>query len=559
MKNEAIKKLNRLIFVMIIYSLLIYMIIIAKCEHNILTKYDEKEYDEKTKYKSIIIDAGSTGTRVYIYDYITSNDNKDIKIYIPSINYRTTPGLVYLLNNYFFNNEKEGFYNYFQKIQNFIYENVKKEERSSTVILIRASGGFRLLSINQSNKYINFIKNYFFEKFNDFLLIDELLIKILSGKEEAILSYVSIYSLLEKLSPNPIIFINNNNEEIKNSQKLTHNQINNDNKNDDDDIIGVLESGGATAQIIIKVPESKMNKDILNSMNYKHKENNKDDVIEENYKNKNIVKIKLFDKNMYLYCKSYLSLGRQNAMKTYLHYVVHEYYEKKNILSKQNKQNKNDTTNYDDDNNQTKFITVPCFPKEFKFLINNLYKTSIDEELEEYNEQNKRELKNDEYIGIGTGDLNLCRKQLQTILNYSKIDTLPFKMKKFIKLYGIENFHHFAIDILNIPETYNPIPLDTSMYLKKAEELCPLTIDEIRKVVHPDANIEKAQTSCFGLIFLYEFMRHVLKIDKSILFYSTNYVKKNNITWTIAVLLISIPRYLNLIKKTKQNYDYDEL
>ncbi|SCM12653.1 adenosine-diphosphatase, putative [Plasmodium chabaudi adami] len=556
MKNDAIKKFNRFIFVVIIYSLLIYLNIIARCEHSGLTKYEEKEFDEKTKYKSIIIDAGSTGTRVYIYDYITSNDNKDIKIYIPSINYRTTPGLVYLLNNYFLNNEKEPFYNYFKKIKNFIYENVKKEERSSTVILIRASGGFRLLTVTQSEKYVNFIKNYFFENFNDFLLIDQLLIKILSGKEEAILSYVSIYALLERLSPSPIIFINNN-EEIKN-RGVTHNDIDSVNQNDDDHIIGVLESGGATAQIIIKVPDSKMDKDILNPMNYKHKKNNKDDVIEENYKSKNIVKIKLFDKDMYLYCKSYLSLGRQNAMKTYLHYTVHEHYEKNDILNKQNQINKNEATS-DANTNQNKFVTLPCFPKDFKFLINNLYKTSIDEELEEYDEKNKKELKDDEYVGIGTGDLNLCRKQIQTILNYSKIDNLPFKIKKFIKLYGIENFHHFAIDILNIPETYNPIPLDTNMYLKKAEEICPLTIDEIRKVVHPNANIEKAQTSCFGLIFLYEFMRHVLKIDNSILFYSTNYVKKNNITWTIAVLLINIPRHLNLIKKKKKNYDNDEL
>ncbi|SCM10445.1 adenosine-diphosphatase, putative [Plasmodium chabaudi adami] len=556
MKNDAIKKFNRFIFVVIIYSLLIYLNIIARCEHSGLTKYEEKEFDEKTKYKSIIIDAGSTGTRVYIYDYITSNDNKDIKIYIPSINYRTTPGLVYLLNRYFLNNEKEPFYNYFKKIKNFIYENVKKEERSSTVILIRASGGFRLLTVTQSEKYVNFIKNYFFENFNDFLLIDQLLIKILSGKEEAILSYVSIYALLERLSPSPIIFINSN-EEIKNSG-VTHNDIDSVNQNDDDHIIGVLESGGATAQIIIKVPDSKMDKDILNPMNYKHKKNNKDDVIEENYKSKNIVKIKLFDKDMYLYCKSYLSLGRQNAMKTYLHYTVHEHYEKNDILNKQNQINKNEATS-DANTNQNKFVTLPCFPKDFKFLINNLYKTSIDEELEEYDEKNKKELKDDEYVGIGTGDLNLCRKQIQTILNYSKIDNLPFKIKKFIKLYGIENFHHFAIDILKIPETYNPIPLDTNMYLKKAEEICPLTIDEIRKVVHPNANIEKAQTSCFGLIFLYEFMRHVLKIDNSILFYSTNYVKKNNITWTIAVLLINIPRHLNLIKKKKQNYDNDEL
>ncbi|VTZ70372.1 nucleoside-diphosphatase, putative [Plasmodium chabaudi chabaudi] len=556
MKNDAIKKFNRFIFVVIIYSLLIYLNIIARCEHSGLTKYEEKEFDEKTKYKSIIIDAGSTGTRVYIYDYITSNDNKDIKIYIPSINYRTTPGLVYLLNRYFLNNEKEPFYNYFKKIKNFIYENVKKEERSSTVILIRASGGFRLLTVTQSEKYVNFIKNYFLENFNDFLLIDQLLIKILSGKEEAILSYVSIYALLERLSPSPIIFINND-EEIKN-RGVTHNDIDSVNQNDDDHIIGVLESGGATAQIIIKVPDSKMDKDILNPMNYKHKKNNKDDVIEENYKSKNIVKIKLFDKDMYLYCKSYLSLGRQNAMKTYLHYTVHEHYEKNDILNKQNQINKNEATS-DANTNQNKFVTLPCFPKDFKFLINNLYKTSIDEELEEYDEKNKKELKDDEYVGIGTGDLNLCRKQIQTILNYSKIDNLPFKIKKFIKLYGIENFHHFAIDILNIPETYNPIPLDTNMYLKKAEEICPLTIDEIRKVVHPNANIEKAQTSCFGLIFLYEFMRHVLKIDNSILFYSTNYVKKNNITWTIAVLLINIPRHLNLIKKKKQNYDNDEL
>ncbi|KOB59186.1 hypothetical protein PFHG_00943 [Plasmodium falciparum HB3] len=98
----------------------------------------------------------------------------------------------------------------------------------------------------------------------------------------------------------------------------------------------------------------------------------------------------------------------------------------------------------------------------------------------------------------------MCRQEIQTILDYAQIDDLPFKIKKFIKLYGIENFHHFAVDILNIAESFNPISLNTHMYLEKAQEVCPLTIEEIRKVVRPESNIEKAQTSCFGLIFLYE-------------------------------------------------------
>ncbi|SOV24274.1 adenosine-diphosphatase,putative [Plasmodium sp. DRC-Itaito] len=495
-------------------------------------------------YKAIVIDAGSTGTRIYIYNYhIVDNEKGNIKINIPSINYRTTPGLVYILNRYF-SGEEEEFHNYFKNIKSFIYDNVEEEKRFNTIILFRASGGFRLLSINESEKYMEFLKNYFFTHFNEFLLIDDLLVNVLSGKEEAILSFVSIYALLQNFNPSPLIFTDNDkrdnnktddqNEEVSNNdnnnnKKKNDNHDGNNNNNDSDNTIGVLELGGATAQIVIKVPLSKMNDDIVNQFNYQHKEKKKNNIIEENYKNKNIVKINLFDQDIYLYCKSYLVLGRQNAMKTYLHYILHKHKE----IDEKNK-----------------FIQMACFPRNFKFHINNIYKTSIEEDLLEYDGSTK--INDDEYIGVGIGNINMCRQEIQTILDYAQIDDLPFKIKKFIKLYGIENFHHFAVDILNIAESFNPISLNTNMYLEKAQEICPLTIDEIRKVVRPESNMEKAQTSCFGLIFLYEFMRYILKIDKSILFYSTNYINKTSITWTIAVLLMEIPKVVHLIRKNEK-------
>ncbi|CRG94942.1 adenosine-diphosphatase, putative [Plasmodium gallinaceum] len=547
MKNDGITKNKSLKILVLFYVIIIYLNLKINCDT--LNKQNKIEKNNLDIYKSVIIDAGSTGTRIHIYNYKIENNNEDIKIFIPSISHKASPGLVYMLNNYF-SGDEINFYDYFKKIKDFIYENVEKEERSNTVILFRASGGFRLLSISKSEKYINFLKDYLYNNFNEFLLIDELLIKVLSGKEEAILSFISIYSLLEKSIHSPIIFSNDN----KNSGSEKHNVdlsndindnkeinvINDDNnkyENNNNDSIGVIEIGGASAQIVIKIPLSKMNDDILNLFNYKHKDNKKNSIIEENYKNKNIVKIKLFRKNIFLYCKSYLVLGRQNAMKTYLHYVVHK-----------NKKNKK----------LNKFIPIPCFPKNFKFYISNLFKTSIEENIDEYDE--KKILKKNEYIGIGTGDLNLCRKEIQIILNYSEIDNLPFRLKKFIKLYAIENFHHFATDILNISENFNPLLINTNMYLKKAEELCPLTVEEIRKLVNPNANIEKAQTSCFGLVFLYEFLRHIFKIDNAISFYSTNYINNTMITWTIAVLLMEIPPYLDLIKKKKKiNYDNDEL
>ncbi|ANQ09935.1 Uncharacterized protein PCOAH_00043660 [Plasmodium coatneyi] len=531
---------------------------------------EKQTTDGSHLYKSVVIDAGSTGTRVHIYNYKILDEEKGINVHIPSISYRTTPGIVYLLNNYFSNDEKEPFYEYFKNIKEFLYEHVKVKERSSTPIMIRASGGFRLLSITESENYINFLKQYFLSNFSDFLLIDELLIKVLSGKEEAILSFVSIYALLEKFNPSPVTFTSlgkPNGENGTTTSKVTTGEdsqgsILAEGTNGGDDIIGVLELGGATAQVVIKFPLSKMNEDIKNLFNYKHSEKRKKSVIEENYKNKNVVKIHLFDDDIYLYCKSYLVLGRQNAMKTYLHYIIHQHNKDEQVEGKgitggeKNSQVVMNAQNNAKDKN--KFIPVACFPKDFKFYVNNLYETSIEEELHEYD--GKTEMSEDDYVAVGTGDIDLCRSQVQTILNYSQIDDLPFKMKRFIKLYGIENFHHFAIDILNLPESFNPIELNSNMYLEKAKEICPLTIDEIVKVVRPDANIEKAQTSCFGLIFLYEFMRHILKIDDPIAFQSTNYINKISITWTVAVLLMELPPHLHTIKKqTKEPYLNDEL
>ncbi|EUD69177.1 ectonucleoside triphosphate diphosphohydrolase 5/6 [Plasmodium inui San Antonio 1] len=520
-------------------------------------------------YKAVVIDAGSTGTRVHMYNYKILDEEKGINIHIPSISYKTTPGFVYLLNNYFGNDEKVPFYEYFKNIKEFLYEHVQVKERSRTPIIIRASGGFRLLSITESEKYINFVKQYFLNNFSDFLLIDELLIKVLSGKEEAILSFVSIYALLEKFNPSPVTFTNlgkSNGENAAITSEVQKGEDSQENKfteltqgktsqNGENDIIGVLELGGATAQVVMKFPLSKMNEDIKNIFNYKHREKVNKSVIEENYKNKNIVKIPLFDDDIYLYCKSYLVLGRQNAMKTYLHYIIHEHNAKEKVGGKDSRVAVAAQKNASD---KTKFIPVACFPKNFKFYVTNLYETSIEEELHEYD--GKMEMSEYDYVAEGTGDIDLCRSQIQTILNHAEIDDLPFKLKRFIKLYGIENFHHFAIDILNLPEGFNPIALNSNMYLEKAKEVCPLTIDEIVKVVRPEANIEKAQTSCFGLIFLYEFMRYVLKIEEPIAFHSTNYINRISITWTVAVLLMELPPHLQTIKKqTREPYHNDEL
>ncbi|KMZ91460.1 nucleoside-diphosphatase mig-23 [Plasmodium vivax Mauritania I] len=528
-------------------------------------------------HKAVVIDAGSTGTRVHIYKYKIVGNEKGINIHIPSISYRTTPGLVYLLNNYFSNDEKVPFYEYFKNIKTFLYEHVKVKERSSTPIMIRASGGFRLLSITESDSYINFVKQYLLMNFTDFLLIDELLIKVLSGKEEAILSFVSIYALLEKFTPSPVTFTNLGESHGENTASAASaegdaaqatfgkapqaNKLSEGTKGEND-IIGVLELGGATAQVVIKFPLSKMDADIKNLFNYKHSEKMKKSVIEENYKNKNVVKIHLFDDDIYLYCKSYLVLGRQNAMKTYLHYIIHQHNGEEQVdvkgLSAGEKNSPIVVDAQKNASDKTKFIPVACFPKNFKFYVNNLYETSIEEELHEYD--GKTQMSEDDYVAVGTGNIDVCRAQIQTILNYAQIDDLPFKLKRFIKLYGIENFHHFAIDILNLPESFDPIALDSNMYLEKAKEVCPLTIDEIVKVVRPGANIEKAQTSCFGLIFLYEFMRYILKIDQPITFQSTNYINNISITWTVAVLLMELPPHLHTIKKqAKEPHHNDEL
>lgn len=546
MKNEgSLKKKSIVRFFALVFVLLVIVFVHITLGRKSNSIFNLDLSKNETIYKCAVFDAGSTGTRIHIYNFKiqknleieenTSGNIEDIKIFIPSKNLKIIPGIVYLLHQYF-DGKKEEFYEYFKKIRNFLDENIEKNERSSTLIIFRASGGFRLLNLNLSNQYMEFIKSYFHKHFSEYLLIDSLLVKVLSGKEEAILSFVSTNALLKKFPYDPLIFPvkeegkEDDTEEIIDSNEKENEKLPSERKTNNDST-AIVEIGGASAQIVVQLPLSKMNDEVLNYFNYKHKENNEHNFIKENYKKKNIVRIRLFHKDIYLYCKSYLALGRQNAMNTYLHYVVHTHTNINIGVIK-------------------KFIPIACFPKSFKFHINNLFKTSIEEDLDEYNKN--KILDKNEYIGVGTGNLEQCRKEMQVLLKHSKIDDLPFKLKKFIKVYAIENFHHFVTDILNIPDKYNPLLIDTEMYLEKAKELCPLTISEIKKMINPYANTEKAQTACFGLVFLYEFLRHIFKIDHSIQIYSSNYVNNIAITWTIAVLLLEVPIYFDIIKKKKE-------
>ena len=138
---------------------------------------------------AILIDAGSTGSRMYIYKFSLNRNGKidnvdDVEKLTNSLG-KLKPGLSSMLN------KPDDIEAYFQKFFDEAVKIIPKEKQSFTPFVVLATAGVRLLPEPDQEAIMNKVKEILKSDQSPFLFKDDN-VQVISGKEEAIFAWITV-------------------------------------------------------------------------------------------------------------------------------------------------------------------------------------------------------------------------------------------------------------------------------------------------------------------------------------------------------------------------------
>ncbi|KAH3898844.1 apyrase SCDLUD_005183 [Saccharomycodes ludwigii] len=359
----------------------------------------------KSKYDyGIVIDAGSSGSRLFVYEWEKiqpynhenndeNNDNSnDLDRWksVPKITfnkewtYKITPGL-----SSFENSPKNAFKKNIKPLLKYAETIIPSAQLSNTPIFIQATAGMRLLPKGKSDKILNSLCSKI-KQYNVFLMEDcDSQIQIIDGEIEGVYGWLSLNYL-----------------------QGNFNNFDNENKKS----FGFMDMGGASTQIAFS-PSS-----------VEQIERHRDYISQVRLRNLN-GELQTWD----IFVSTWLGFGANQARKRFLTQLVNSLPE-----------NSND---YDHDDFETRTIVDPCLPKNAKTEF--YYKGS----------------KKNKFDVVGSGDYEQCVKSIYPLLlknlpckeepclfNGVHAPAIDFYKDKFV---GVSEYWYTANDIFQLGGEYN--------------------------------------------------------------------------------------------------------
>ncbi|CAF0855109.1 unnamed protein product [Rotaria sp. Silwood1] len=426
----------------------------------------------------IVIDCGSSGSRLYIYIWPehSGKPNELLQIKqlldkngVPVVK-KIEPGLSSMAKTPM--NATE----YLKSLLDFAANTIPSVKHSDTPLYILATAGLRLLAPNQQKQLLE-------DLFNDIVrdykfLIENTHIQVIPGRLEGFYSWIAINYVLGR-------FQNNNTK-----SKIVTNDKSNLNSKGRPTTVGVLDMGGASAQIAFEVSNATPEIGGVEEFSLGYDEH------QEAFKYK-------------IYVRTFLGYGANKAFEKYIDRIISIGLRSSTL-----------------DSPHIRINDADCLPRG--------YSTN-------YTRNNKT------IIMTGEGDFENCAKHLVTLLNLNatcqrKPCSLDGVYQPQINydsqdFYGFSEFWYTMQDILKIGGPYTRLS-----FLNASTKFCNANWNDIQQWYdeksHPSINLDRLILQCFKSAWLYAFLHDGLKFPMDYQrLRSASLVNNNDVQWTLGAIL----------------------
>ncbi|XP_054167459.1 ectonucleoside triphosphate diphosphohydrolase 4-like [Oppia nitens] len=510
-------KLRFALFLLLLAFIVVYSVKLLQTSANnnnisISHHFDDTLDDLKHELQyAVMVDAGSSGSRVHIYVWPPhSGDTRQLlqirMLHNPlgkDVYTAINPGLSSCAS------KPSSASEYISPLLTFAANNIPKEKHKTTPLFILATAGMRLLPEETQKAILNDLitdipKNYSF-------LFPANHAQVITGKEEGIYSWIAINYLMGRfdhtIETGPISQIDINKNHLKRAQT-----------------IGMLEMGGASVQIAFEITSDSQ----YESLQSKHSKEEINDLMSE---------FNLgcdehdFEHNYRLYVTTYLGLGANVVRNTYINALI------------------SSTINTHDHIDNTTLAT-----KEIQLFDPCLSLDSI----EYYNISRRSRNVNGStlYVHIlkGSGDFNECTHRLKHILDPSSESlrqcsssfntscplrhlsqtNAPFDNSEF---YGFSEFWYTMEDLLRQGGVYQ-----FSKFRDSAALYCStswsVTMDRFNRKLYPLADNNRLFNQCFKSAWVSSILHDGFKMPKNFAkFKSASTVNQQQVQWTLGALI----------------------
>ncbi|KAL0478804.1 ectonucleoside triphosphate diphosphohydrolase [Acrasis kona] len=146
-----------------------------------------------TKCYGIMFDAGSSGTRIYVYNWPCRTKTSTPKVYVAddAPNFQVRPGISSFASN------TSGVGPSMDKLLEFASTIVPANQKSFTPIFLRATAGMRLLTIEQQTDILNAIRTYF--RNSGYRFDSDSWARVITGDEEGAFGWVAVNYLYNNI------------------------------------------------------------------------------------------------------------------------------------------------------------------------------------------------------------------------------------------------------------------------------------------------------------------------------------------------------------------------
>ncbi|XP_033633439.1 ectonucleoside triphosphate diphosphohydrolase 4-like isoform X1 [Asterias rubens] len=218
--------------------------------NELINKYELLEVTDikdKNLYYGVVVDAGSSGTRVYVYFWPRhiGDTNKLLKIHQMRDSHRKPvvmkikPGLATLANNPSEASE------YLKPLLDYAASHIPKAKLPESPLYILATAGMRMLPLSQQEAILQDLKTDIPKDYK--FLFSDPQVEVISGKQEGVYAWIGINYVLGRFDhgddSDPMVEVDVTGESgpISVLRKRT---------------VGILDMGGGSAQIAFEVPHT---------------------------------------------------------------------------------------------------------------------------------------------------------------------------------------------------------------------------------------------------------------------------------------------------------------